>query len=462
MTKRLLLCASACLALVSCSVKDNHASKIEVKVSVCQDNLLSKTTLSGNSFSWSSGDAIGLYAGIMQPNVQMTFTSGTNFSGTFDSVEDSPIKNVPFYAYYPYSGSAEGTTVTGEVPASQTAPFDSRYDYMLSSVAYALYDESDMHIPDLSMNRHLCSLAQIRIASDNVAYSSYKVNGVLLYSASADIAGTLSFDVSNGNVSYTGGGHAIALTYPTASRPTLGSGTIVLNAVLMPCTVSDLVVTVLTDHGEFSVSTGVSVEFAANTQVVLPEITGFTLDSQRPIIFMGDSITAFWASKRTFFTEYGFTGKGISGNWTSDMKSRFATAVTAYEPKAVIINGGVNNIAHPYKAGTDIDIDALVQDIKDMADMAIDADIQPILTTICPTGRGWKPIEPYIVEANALIIAYAAAQGLPLVDYHAAMVGSDGYLPDSYADDGCHPTAIGYAVMEATCLPVINHVLGRE
>ena len=83
----------------------------------------------------------------------------------------------------------------------------------------------------------------------------------------------------------------------------------------------------------------------------------------------------------------------------------------------------------------------------------------PILTTICPTGGGYKKLEPQIVEANNLIVSYAKSKGLYLVDYHSALVGDDGYMPYEYAEDGCHPTIAGYQIMEEICLPVIQEVI---
>lgn len=426
-----------------------------------------KTSLQGNHLAWASGDAIGLYAEGLQANVRMAYDGGDEFEGIFSPVQEGVVANVPYFAYYPYTASVEGTLVTMGVSAAQTAPFDSRNDFMVSSTAYGTYDESDLVIPDLTMNRHLCAIAQISIRCSNAAYSTYRLRSVTLSSAKSYLRGEVTFDARNGDCDISGTGKSIVLSYPEGKQPTLGSGTLELDAVLIPCSVDDLTVTITTDHGDATVSSSTLVNFQSNRLTVLPIITSFTLegdpdpdpeDDRIPCVFMGDSITAFWASRTTFFADNGFLGKGVSGQWTSHMRNRFQTDVINNNPKAVIINGGVNNISHPYPDG---DVEALVNDLVAMVEMAQAAGIKPILTTICPTGGGYKKLEPQIMEANVLIRAYAAEHEIPLVDYHDAMVGEDGYMPSDLASDGCHPTVAGYAIMEAACLPVINHVISQ-
>jgi len=460
--------ALALLLLAGCTALETKPEFIDVQLTVNSGQ--TKTTLNDNHFSWTSGDRVGLFAGNIQQNVPMSHVSSNTFEGRFEPVRDDIVQGVQYYAYYPYTASVEGTTVSGRVSSSQVAPFDPANDYIVSSVETGSYNESNLILPTLTLDRHICSIAKIRIQNNNASYASYRLQSVTLSSASENLCGTLTFNPSNGSSSFSGSGKSIVLTYPQANRPTLGNGTLIeLNAVLLPCDVHDLSITLTTDHGTATLLSDTLLEFDGNSMVVLPIITGFTLsegggggggeDPERiPCVFMGDSITAFWASKRTFFADNGFVGKGISGQWTSHMRNRFQNDVINLNPKAVIINGGVNNIAHVYPNG---DVEALVDDIKAMAQMAIVAEISPILTTICPTGGQYQRLEAQIMEANALIIAYATANNLPLVDYHAVMVGEDGYMPAELASDGCHPTVAGYAIMEAACLPVINQVIGR-
>lgn len=464
------------LLLAGCTALETKPEFIDVQLTVNSGQ--TKTTLNDNHFSWTSGDRVGLFAGNIQQNVPMSHVSSNTFEGRFEPVRDDIVENVPYYAYYPYTVSVDGTTVSGRVSASQVAPFDPTNDYIFSSVeTTGSYDESNLTLPALSLDWHVCSLAKIRIQNNNASYASYRLQSVTLSSASENLCGTLTFNPSNGSSSFSGSGKSIVLTYPQANRPTLGNGTLIeLNAVLLPCDVHDLSITLTTDHGTATLLSDTLLEFDGNSMVVLPIITGFTLseggggggeDPERiPCVFMGDSITAFWASNRTFFSDNGFVGKGVSGQWTTHMLNRFQNDVIKLNPKAVIINGGTNDIGWPYyypDKYPEPDVTVIRDNIASMANMAIAAGISPILTTICPNGKNRKEgIHQKILDANELIRQYANDYGLPLVDYYPLMVDDTGlYLISTLSNDGLHPNAAGYAIMEAACLPVINQVIGR-
>lgn len=474
--KKILRLILLCLLALGCNKEKNNNEEKFFPVSarvVYQENPETRTALEENHLTWSSTDAIGLYAGGYQTNVRMSYKGEDEFKGNFTHVQDERKEDVSFFAYYPYTASVEGTMVTMAVSSTQIAPFDSRNDFMVSSSSvYGTYDESDMMIPNLMLDRHLCSVARISIRCSNATYSSYQLKSITLSSAKSNLCGEVTFDVRDGACIFSGTEKSIVLSFPEDKRPILGSGTIELNALLIPCSVKDLTVTISTNHGEATVSSSTRVNFLSNRLVVLPTITSFTLegdpdpeDDRIPCVFMGDSITQFWAEQRTFFSDNGFVGKGRSGHWTSDMLSRFKKDVVDLSPKAVIIHGGTNDIGHPYYY-PDRYPEPIPQNIVDniaaMANLAIAAGIKPILTTICPNGRNRKAgIHPKIVETNNLIKQYAEDHNLPLVDYYSLLVDNEGYLPSTYANDGLHPNAAGYAIMEAACLPVINQVIGK-
>lgn len=473
-----LLLLIACFLTVAGCIKEKKEEKGEVSFPVSlfveKDNSSQvKTSLNDNHFNWSDSDVIGLYVGSLQSNVRMRHTAGNEFLGFFVHVQDAAVEDVPFCAYYPYSPSVEGGVVSMEISSGQTAPFDSDNDYMVSSVSYGTYDEANMVIPDLTMDRHLCALAKIRIKCANAAYSTYKLKSVTLSSAKTNLCGEITFDVRDGTCSFSGTGKSIVLTYPEDARPALGSGSIELNAVLIPCSVDDLSVTLTTDHGSATISSSTLVNYLANRMVLLPIISSFTLegapdpeDDRIPCVFMGDSITQFWASRRTFFADNDFVGKGISGQWTSHMRSRFKQDVVDLNPKAVLIHGGTNDIGHPYDypqhGYPEPDDNVILDNIARMAQMAIDAGIHPILTTIAPNGKNRNAaIHPHIAATNELIRQYALEHSITLVDFFNLLADEDGYLPKKYSGDGLHPNSDGYAVMEDACLPVINHVISQ-
>ena len=61
---------------------------------------------------------------------------------------------------------------------------------------------------------------------------------------------------------------------------------------------------------------------------------------------------------------------------------------------------------------------------------------------------------------NAWIEQYALSKGIPVVDYHSALLAPDGehYVPDMTMD-GVHPSAAGYVVMTPMVECVINAIV---
>lgn len=171
-------------------------------------------------------------------------------------------------------------------------------------------------------------------------------------------------------------------------------------------------------------------------------------------VLMGNSITDNWAKfDPEFFAENNFVGRGISGQVTAQMLSRFQADVIALRPKKVIIMAGTNDIAmnNGY-----ILHEHILQNIQSMCDLAKRNGIQPVLCSCLPAAAfKWRPnMTPAndIIRLNDMIKAYAKANKIKYVDYHSALVDEIGGLPKKYAADGVHPNIDAYKVMEAILL----------
>lgn len=180
------------------------------------------------------------------------------------------------------------------------------------------------------------------------------------------------------------------------------------------------------------------------------------------VVFLGNSITDFWAVRRPFFADNGFIGRGISGQTTYQFLSRFRDDVVELHPAVVVINAATNDVAentHKYNARRTLG------NIKSMVEIARANGIKVILTTTLPSASfGWNPsitdAPEKIAALNKELAAYAEAEGIPFVDYFSALVSSDGRSTDpAYSADGVHPGDEGYARMEALILPVVKKVL---
>ena len=183
--------------------------------------------------------------------------------------------------------------------------------------------------------------------------------------------------------------------------------------------------------------------------------------NKRKVVFIGNSITDNWVKRHgEFFSQNGYVGRGISGQTTYQMVLRFYDDVVDLHPKAVVINGGTNDIAfnnHPYVE------ERTFRNITLMAQIARENGIQVILTSVTPCDHyTWRPQVTDVVQKisslNARIKAYARKNKFQYVDYFTAMADEKGAMRDGLSDEGCHPTVAGYAIMEPLVQAAIKKV----
>ncbi|KMQ60538.1 hypothetical protein ACM40_12245 [Chryseobacterium sp. BLS98] len=183
------------------------------------------------------------------------------------------------------------------------------------------------------------------------------------------------------------------------------------------------------------------------------------------VVFMGNSITEGWVkSHPEFFSENNYTGRGISGQTTSQMLLRFQNDVIALKPRLVVINAGTNDIAE----NTGIyNPDFTFNNIKAMADIAKSNGIKVIIASVLPAAAfPWRKEitdAPQKVDAlNSKLKQYAQSNKLIFADYNTAMRDAKGGMREGLAKDGIHPTPAGYALMEPIIKSAINKVLGKK
>lgn len=183
------------------------------------------------------------------------------------------------------------------------------------------------------------------------------------------------------------------------------------------------------------------------------------------VVFMGNSITDRWpASNEAFFRDNNFLGRGISGQTTYQFLVRFNDDVVNLHPEAVVINGGINDIAENNYA---YDETRTFGNIRAMSEIAEANGIKVILTSVLPADRfGWRPdavdIQRKVASLNRLIKALADKKGYRYVDYYSVMADpATGGMKAVYSDDGVHPTDSGYRMMESIVLPVVRGVVAK-
>ena len=113
-------------------------------------------------------------------------------------------------------------------------------------------------------------------------------------------------------------------------------------------------------------------------------------------VLMGNSITDNWAKfDPEFFIRNKFVGRGISGQTTAQMLSRFQADVIALDPKMVIIMAGTNDIA---QNNGYISHEHILQNIQSMCELAKFHKIRPVLCSCLPAASlstpatGWQTL----------------------------------------------------------------------
>ncbi|MFV0537700.1 MAG: SGNH/GDSL hydrolase family protein [Dysgonomonas sp.] len=194
----------------------------------------------------------------------------------------------------------------------------------------------------------------------------------------------------------------------------------------------------------------------ANAELPLP------VKGEKRVVFIGNSITQGWAGQRPdFFKSNNYVGRGIGGQTSPQLLSRFRQDVINLKPIAVVINIGTNDIAEntgPY------DPAFTLGNIMSMAELAKANGIKVILSSVLPVGEyPWrkeiKDVPDKIDALNAGIRAYAKENNFAYIDYYAVMHDENRALISSYGKDGVHPIAKGYEIMEKVAKAVIDKVI---
>lgn len=183
---------------------------------------------------------------------------------------------------------------------------------------------------------------------------------------------------------------------------------------------------------------------------------------EKRVVFIGNSITDGWPKKHPeFFKENNYIGRGIGGQTSPQLLSRFRRDVIDLKPVAVVINIGTNDVAEntgPY------DEDFTLGNIKSMAELAKANGIKVILSSVTPAGEyPWrkeiKDVPQKIMALNEKIKEYAKKNKFAYIDYFSVMCDENNALIADYGTDGVHPNEAGYEVMEKAAKAVIDKVV---
>ncbi|HOG25666.1 MAG: GDSL-type esterase/lipase family protein [Bacteroidales bacterium] len=185
-------------------------------------------------------------------------------------------------------------------------------------------------------------------------------------------------------------------------------------------------------------------------------------------VFLGNSITQNWSNFHPdFFRQNNFVGKGIGGEVTSQMLTRFRTDVLELQPCVVVILAGTNDIAQNQGYVTHRQI---MDNIASMADLARFHNIRVILCSVLPAENyRWRSEEfnrevlpcQAIQRLNQMIRQYALDNDCEYVDFWTPMSDGKGAMKEGLSSDGVHPHPHAYSIMEELVAPVISRLCGQ-
>lgn len=184
-------------------------------------------------------------------------------------------------------------------------------------------------------------------------------------------------------------------------------------------------------------------------------------NGEKRVVFIGNSITECWNSVHPdFFTSNGYINRGIAGQTSYTLLLRFRNDAINLNPTCIVLGIGGNDIA---ANNGEYNEDRTFGNIVSMVELAKANNIKVVLASLLPAASyPWNPsvtgVPDKIESLNHRLRAYAASNRIPFADYYTPLVHpGDRALPVTFSDDGVHPNADGYTIME----PVIQAILKK-
>jgi lysophospholipase L1-like esterase len=170
-------------------------------------------------------------------------------------------------------------------------------------------------------------------------------------------------------------------------------------------------------------------------------------------VFIGDSAIDSWKLNE-YFAGKDFVNRGIAGQTTAQILSRFLADVVALRPLAVFVLAGSDDIA----AG--MTPSSIADNLVMMGDVAKAHSVEPAFASLLPVGGEAAKVRTpeSIKKLNTWLRNFCIRENYVYVDYFTAMADSKGMMKAGLSDDGVNPNARGYRVMAPILLDGVERV----
>jgi lysophospholipase L1-like esterase len=180
------------------------------------------------------------------------------------------------------------------------------------------------------------------------------------------------------------------------------------------------------------------------------------LNPPRPgvIVFTGSSSIRFWDTLGKDMQPLDVLNRGFGGSQISQVNQYASRIVLPYQPRAVVLYAGDNDLAFPWLKTPE----QVLADFKQFVEIihAQLPDTWIYFISIKPSLRRWTGWEK-IKKTNELIADYIRTQPrVQFIDVDSAMLDPQGKpRPDLFRKDGLHMNAQGYAIWVSIVKPVL-------
>ena len=182
------------------------------------------------------------------------------------------------------------------------------------------------------------------------------------------------------------------------------------------------------------------------------------------VLFIGDSITAFFAQRApdVWNAEIAPLGNvvnfGIEGDRTQFVLWRVRNGeLDGTNARVVVLMIGTNNLATATPENVARGVAAIVGTVRAKLPDAV-----VVLNALLPRGKPGDPVRAKLADVNARIAPLADGARVRWLDAGPGFLAPDGTIPAELMPDGLHPSDAGYEIWATALRPLLAELLAHR